>query len=263
MADGSISVEQEFDKHNSLKTFVEQALRNHKGNRKSATASLEHLLECSQSARHWLASDFVETVYQSMKSAEDEKRAYEVEERRRIASMKRYQQYKIVDDALGRLEGEAHALSDLDIHAYFGNVKGPANVLIEKHFTKEVLKLARPYDRKKIGKIFEDIRRSREIDNRLKECMAELHTNADKAASFDRIVMALDAVKVGGKLLGDCTGGDLLREAAKLEAIANEMTAQAVFYRQLAEIVGKTTTVREASNRVGIVGLLSTHYNEP
>lgn len=102
--------------------------------------------------------------------------------------------------------------------------------------------------------------------NANREYRKEIETqklNAEKAASFDRMVMALDAISVAGKLLGDCTGGDLIREAVKLEEMAKEATAQSVFYRQLAGIVGKTKTVREASDRAGIVGLLTTHYKEP
>lgn len=83
-----------------------------------------------------------------------------------------------------------------------------------------------------------------------------------KVKAFDRMVEALDAVEVNGKFLGDCTGADLLRAAVELEEQAREATAQSQFYRQLAAIVGKTTTVRSYNDRAGIVGLITSRYKE-
>lgn len=95
-----------------------------------------------------------------------------------------------------------------------------------------------------------------------KSSLERMRTVKQKAQVFDRMVEALDAVTVGDKLLGDCTGADLLREAVRLESEAKEMTAQATFYRQLAAIVGKTTTVRSYNDRGQIVGLITARYKE-
>lgn len=103
------------------------------------------------------------------------------------------------------------------------------------------------------------------VQNQIKdweEAAAEERILTAKAASFDRMVAALDAITVGHKLLGDCTGADLLREAHRLETIAGGLTAQAVFYRELAAIAGKTNTVRSAADRIGVVRLLTTHFKE-
>lgn len=95
-----------------------------------------------------------------------------------------------------------------------------------------------------------------------KSYMATSRAKGEKVKAFDRMVEALDAVSVNGKLLGDCTGGDLLRAAVQLEESSRHATAQSQFYRQLAAIVGKTNTVREAGNRAGVVGILTHHFKE-
>lgn len=115
---------------------------------------------------------------------------------------------------------------------------------------------------KEIHRLFQAIAENRRKDRLRIRDIDHLALQAEKAASFDRMVLALDAIQVGTKLLGDCTGADLLREAVKLEEMAKEATAQSVFYRQLAAIVGKTTTVRTANDRAGILGLLTDRYQE-
>lgn len=83
-----------------------------------------------------------------------------------------------------------------------------------------------------------------------------------KVEAFDRIVEMLDHMKVGNKLLGDCTRADLLRAAVQAQDQAGEWGLRASLYKQLAGMVG-TGTVREASNRGQIVALLTTTFKEP
>lgn len=80
-----------------------------------------------------------------------------------------------------------------------------------------------------------------------------------KIEAFDKIVEMLDHFKVGDKKLGDCTRSDLLRAARELESQSEEMQTRAAFYKSLADIVGNKT-VRDASHRGEIVGLLTTTF---
>lgn len=83
----------------------------------------------------------------------------------------------------------------------------------------------------------------------------------NKADAFDKIVEMLDHHSVDGKMLGDCTRADLLREAVRLDDLAGEATMYASLYRQLASMIGKST-VRTANDRGGIVALLNLTFKE-
>lgn len=55
----------------------------------------------------------------------------------------------------------------------------------------------------------------------------------------------LETWRIGGKALGDCTGAELLAEAAGAEHQAEGYLRNAAFYRRLAERVGPDGVVRE------------------
>ena len=76
-----------------------------------------------------------------------------------------------------------------------------------------------------------------------------------------RVIEHLDTRFIAGKLMGDCRRADLLREAAMLEADANEATLDATLYRQIASMIGDST-VREYNDRAGIVALLTSRWSE-
>lgn len=91
-----------------------------------------------------------------------------------------------------------------------------------------------------------------------------LRAYIDGSKQFSRIVEMLDAHQVDGKMLGDCTKGDLLRAAAAAEAVAGEATMHAEFYRLMAGMLPEHgVTVRQANNRKEIVALLTTTFKEP
>ena len=75
-----------------------------------------------------------------------------------------------------------------------------------------------------------------------------------------KVIEYLDTRLINGKLLGDCRRADLLREAAMMEAEANEATLDATLYRQLASIIGDRT-VREYNDRAGVVALLESRWS--
>lgn len=88
------------------------------------------------------------------------------------------------------------------------------------------------------------------------ESYQEMNAMRTKAETLDKIIEMLDLVKVGNKLLGDCTKADLIRAALELESMSAATAVQAVFYRSLAKIIG-TATVRGAAGRGEIVALLT------
>lgn len=83
-----------------------------------------------------------------------------------------------------------------------------------------------------------------------------------KASEFDKLVEMLDHMKVGDKLLGDCTKADLLREAVRLDQVAGEIGVHTAFLRRLAALVGPVGTVREVNDRAGVVALLTHEFRE-
>lgn len=103
----------------------------------------------------------------------------------------------------------------------------------------------------------------REANARYYKAMDEKWAIRDqKVEAFDRIVEALDLIKVGQKLLGDCTKADLLRASAELKGSAGELLVRSELYRELAKLVGPTGTVRQAANRGKIVALLTHTFKE-
>lgn len=88
---------------------------------------------------------------------------------------------------------------------------------------------------------------------------------AEKAEALDNIIELLGQHKIGDKLLLDCTRGDYLREAARLETAANEMILSASMYRKFAALVGEST-IRQMDGRDParrqIVALLTSRFGD-
>lgn len=171
----------------------------------------------------------------------------------KVVETKKFSTFDKISDAIRKCTDEEFAplLSPADAKAMVLNVikENVLDQLEDKDWEVVDHIITYSSDTRKNAKAAEAVRRAVELIE-------------EKAKSFDRMVLALDAITVGGKVLGDCTGSDLLREAVKLEEATKQMTTQSVFYRSLAEIVGKTTTVRAASERGQVIALLNTTYKD-
>lgn len=243
----------------SIAKFVESELRLSKGHRESVEVILAQLIMMDSDAASQLAKRYVAEVWGRMRYENLDGKLSESQVARKIKRAEAWEKYgdllrpaeQKVKDALRGISAERAEKLDNSPIAW-------------RRFLSQTLP-----ELSKLGIIdFAHISiakpsRSRKILNSLEDKRAAIAEVVKKASSFDRMVEALDAIKVGGKLLGDCTGADLLREAVALEEFAAEATAQSVFYRQLASIVGKTKTVREAADRAGVVGLLTSRFHEP
>lgn len=119
-----------------------------------------------------------------------------------------------------------------------------------------------PYEKKNLSAEIDRALASRNNAENLKKWYQETETNKEKAATLDRIIDMLDHLKVGNKILGDCTKPDLLRAAVAAEQAAGEITVQAGFYRLLADLIPVGETVRTASDRGKIVALLTHQFRE-
>lgn len=256
-------IERKYKSAHTLRGFVQTEITASAGKCGEAVKLLAKLLEISEDARARMAEEYVHLVHEELRAgaakARDDAKWGARQNRREEIHAK-------VEPALHAIE----ALSAQDCQKYENFVWN------WKHLNGKEKRALKGFCRKlgldykewgdgewrRVLKALkwrcDDERREREE----REEQNRLEADERKIAAFDRMVMALDALRVGNKSLGDCTGGDLLREAARLEALANQVTAQSVFYRQLAAIVGKVATVREASDRAGIVGLLTSRYRE-
>ena len=258
------SLEQKFAQGNSsLNAFIKAELRVNNYKRHDVIPLVNELLEFSAVARNQAATSLVEEIYQEFRKAEEEKK-------RLLTFARRSRRSRRVEDkraikaaqALSFLEKTLWEMPEEKLHSYLETKYHREKVLIKDLLPSDLRPRFEQTELMKIKNMYLIIKQKRTQQKITDAYKIELDKQLEKAASFDRMVMALDAIQVGGKILGDCTGGDLLREASRLEEMANQITAQSVFYRQLAVIVGKTTTVREAADRAGIVGLLTTHYKE-
>lgn len=249
----------EYARHSgSLQTFIRDRLKFHKGATAPVTAELAELVRHRDGARQTVCSAFVSTIKEEM-------RATLAQPTRPFRPSKALQKWD-QEQRNKKLRAKAHdTIADhlyrLD-EGYLRTLERDPEAYIKSLLSPEVLKIWDGDDwleaRQGLRVVISSKARQRQAEDEHKK----LEAQAEKAKAFDRMVLALDAIQVGQKLLGDCTGADLLREAARLESMANEMTAQSVFYRQLADIVGKTTTVRTASDRSGIVALIGSRFKE-
>lgn len=257
----------------SLRSLIRAQLASDSGRREQTVQNVIVLLETSEAARREAAADIVGIVRDQMRAdlalkRQDAKRQ-ELFRRHEHAKLQYGQFYAengaAIAQAIKSITRIVDELPDADLDRL---ARSPESII--RAFIKEraplLGKIPGGPPRQLIELIKHGTKRSsggREWRRKLQAKKDQIESNKIKASSFDRMVMALDAITVGRKLLGDCTGADLLREAVRLEELAKEVTAQSVFYRELAAIVGKTATVRAADNRAGIVGLLTSHYRDP
>ena len=249
----------------SLRSFVEAELRLNKGNRAATMRTFNELLQISDSARVRIAREFVGGVYSDLrKDEEHKKRVEEIKHpvaKKTAAAESDFATYARKNDNSRCIGHGSQSLPDEELEK-LGTGRCDIRPFVERIIPADVLATWDQSDWMDTATDFKNLWRRRKEYRSYQKAKRAHDLNAEKAASFDRMVLALDAIQVGNKLLGDCTGGDLLREAVRLEEFAKEATAQSVFYRQLASIVGKTATVREAGDRAGIVGLITSQYKE-
>lgn len=100
---------------------------------------------------------------------------------------------------------------------------------------------------------------SDEFRERYNAIVAEQADIEDKAASFDKIVEMLDHMHVGTKALGDCSRGDLLREARMMNSTIEDVARRRDFYLALSETIGNKT-VRQAADRAKVISLLNAAF---
>jgi hypothetical protein len=258
-----ILLEREFSREKTLKNFVRARLKVHNGHMAVTVKEVVFVLQKHPDAQALVCEFFVSAQLAEMRS--DEAATKVLRPSGVSARVKEFEREKNRqhDARTGHniLGAAASKLSDFLLEVY---IKRPeeGDDFISATLPKKVLKSWTKYDWDVARRGLQTIVGSRRRRAELEKFDAELEVQEAKAKSFDRMVMALDAIQVGKKLLGDCTGADLLREAVTLEEIAKSATAQSVFYRQLAAVVGKTQTVREADNRAGIVGLITSRFKE-
>lgn len=256
-------LEKKYKSAKTLPSFVQNEIVADGGKSGEAIKLLAELLGISADARAQIAIHYVEAVHDEMREA--------------AAEAAKKAKYQALDEKNAEIKVrvnpmlqaiEAMSAEECQKYEEFGSTWRSLDrneKRMMKDFSRKLGLDHRKWKDDEWRKILRSLR-WRCIDERRdreeREEQNLLDANERKVAAFDRMVMALDALRVGNKVLGDCTGGDLLREAARLEALANQVTAQSVFYRQLAAIVGKAATVREASDRAGIVGLLTSRYKE-
>jgi hypothetical protein len=265
-------VEAKFKKAGTLRNFIEQELAGTKGVRKHVYDEVAQLLLVSEKVRKAVAVLYTDQIHNEMHEAALRQAAVrdraaniakltkqiDAEEKNiRDTQTERVKNHKKLAEVLDAADDAKlnSVIHSRDSEAEFA--KFVHSILPSENLTVWTLEDWRTAFRGMCS-----IKSRRDKDRRWFEEVARVAATEEKARSFERIILTLDAMTVGSKLLGDCTGGDLLREAARLEAGAGHLTAQAVFYRELAAIVGKTTTVREANDRGKVLALLSTTYKE-
>ena len=265
-------VEAKFRKAGTLRNFIERELAGTKGVRKHVYDEVAQLLLVSEKVRKAVAVVYTDQIYEEMRGAALAQAAERAREANIAKISKRIdKEEKTIRDTQAKCVEGHNALADIlndtaeeKLNPLLNLCNGVEdfNKFVREVLPSETLAVWTSNDWRTAYMGACRIQSRREKDRRWLEEAARIAATEEKARSFERIILALDAVTVGGKLLGDCTGGDLLREAARLEAGAGHLTAQAVFHRELAAIVGKTTTVREANDRGKVLALLSTTYKE-